>query len=212
MIGVPGAGKLWVVRKIRTWIDIVFLPSGPFTSFEYNELNQETIAEEVSENFGESIKEFPKGMYGKSVALASSGCAAAIIEGFTIHHKCSFPVNMKNQINTGELPLPELKCSRRAKRLDSWCSVKVIIIDEVYMLKVEWLSLIDKKLRQMFNSSLPFAGIPVLLSGNHRKIVLVNGKALFTLNKYFTFTNNEITLPPYGASRLSQREEKGFPL
>lgn len=80
------------------------------------------------------------------------------------------------------------------------------------MLKVEWLSftikLIDERLRQIFNANLPFAGIPILIAGDLRQIVPVNGKALFTISRYFDLTKKDFQLNQYGISSLSEREGK----
>lgn len=151
----------------------------------------------------DSISKTSKENFGKSAAFAFSGAAAGIIKGFTLHHGFSFSVTLNKRVRNGEIPLPELTESARSKLLDSWSSVKFIIVDEVYMLKVEWLSLIDEKLRQIFNSNIPFAGIPILLSGDPRQIVPVDGKPIFIIQKYFKFDQGEWKLFGIGADSLS---------
>ena len=148
-IGVPGAVKSWVSGKLRKWGDLrLNKDDPPYTSSQFAALCIEQSLDPVTENLQKSIKGLPEGIYGKSVALAFSGAAAGIIKWFTIHHGFSFPVSFNKRVREGEIPFPEFTNTARAKLLDLWGSVKILIIDEVYTLKVEWLSLIDEKLRQ----------------------------------------------------------------
>lgn len=121
---------------------------------------QENLSDPVTGSILQSINHLPKGKYGKSIALAFSGCAAGIMKGFTIHQAFSFRININKRVKTGEPPLPELRNSIPEKLLECWRSVKLIIIDEVYMLKVEWLSLINERLKQIFNSDVSLQKFP----------------------------------------------------
>lgn len=213
MIGVPGAVKSWVIGRIRTWIDIRLKENDvPHFSSESKVLSLHEVKDPVTGNVQESIKLIPEETFGKSTAFAFSGAAACIIKCYTLYHGFSFPINLNKQVEDRELLIPELIEKARTKLMVCWSSVKLIIIDEAYKLKVEWLSLIYEKLRQIFNSQFSFAGIPVLLSADAGQIVPVNGKPLFTIRKYFHFVDGDYELNKSGAVCLSQREERVFQL
>ena len=113
-----------------------------------------------------------------------SGAAAGAVKGFTIHSALKFPLNMKSSVELGTEDLPKLSASTRNALLDAWRAVKVLIINESYTLPVQCLSLIDERLRALFNISNVFGGLFVVLVGDPRQIVPVSGKPLYFFPKF----------------------------
>lgn len=91
-------------------------------------------------------------------------------------------------------------------------SVKLLIIDEVYTLSVEWLSIIDERIPHLFNPKQIFGGLPLLIVGDPRQIVPVKGKPIYAISKYFSITESWLGHTNLGLSHLIIREEKGFRL
>lgn len=58
----------------------------------------------------------------------------------------------------------------------------MLTIDEVYTIAVEWHSLIDETMRQLFNARLSLGGIPVLIVGNPQQMIPVKGKYLYSIS------------------------------
>lgn len=134
------------------------------------------------------------------------------MKGCTIHSALSFSTTLDKDVKTGNLPLPPLTTSTKNRLLKLWSSVKVLIIDEVYTLLVEWLSLIDERLRQIHDPTLPFGGLVVVLVGDPRQIVPVKGKPLYALQSYYKVIRGVATILASGSSILTQRQQKGYRL
>ena len=62
MIGVPGAGKSWIIGKIKTWIDIrLKITDLPYFSSESYTLNLIGATDPVTEKAQESIAKISEG-------------------------------------------------------------------------------------------------------------------------------------------------------
>lgn len=106
-----------------------------------------------------------------TVVLAPTGVAALNIGGQTLHSFFRFPFKIIDEAALAD---------QRKNRL--WKKVKLIIIDEISMVRADMLDGIDIILRKAQDSSQPFGGCKVLLVGdffqlppvipNHEKIVL----------------------------------------
>ena len=103
--------------------------------------------------------------------LAPTGVAALNVGGQTIHSFFRFPFKIIDE---------NALADQRKNRL--WKKVKLIIIDEISMVRADMLDGMDIILRKAQNSSEPFGGVKMLLVGdffqlppvipNHEKIVL----------------------------------------
>lgn len=123
----------------------------PFMSEDFQNIsNTQKVEDMVTKHTVEAISKFPTGTFGKSIAMSLSGAAASVVKGHTIHRALSLPISINRQVLSGELPLPTITSTAQAKLLHNWCSIKVAIIDEVFTISVEFLSLIDERMQQIF--------------------------------------------------------------
>jgi len=94
-----------------------------------------------------------------SILVAPTGVAAINIGGATCHSVFSLPFGL---VAAGD----EFKISTGARKLFSSGKVKRIIIDEVGMLRADYLDLIDKKLKLICRNKEPFGGIQMVVVGD----------------------------------------------
>jgi ATP-dependent DNA helicase PIF1 len=90
---------------------------------------------------------------GDIVCTATSGVAACLLGGMTWLKAFGIGIRMNNPD-----PNEQVKAA--------WQTVKLMIIDEISMLKAGGLGVIDERLRKIFGNDLPFGGIHILLVGN----------------------------------------------
>ena len=95
----------------------------------------------------------------KSILVAPTGVAAINIGGATCHSVFSPPFGL---VASGD----EYKVTTGARKLFGSGKVKRIIIDEVGMLRADYLDLIDKKLKHICHNKKPFGGIQVVVVGD----------------------------------------------
>jgi ATP-dependent exoDNAse (exonuclease V) alpha subunit len=91
---------------------------------------------------------------------ASTGIAATHIGGMTIHSWCG--IGIKETLNKYDLDKIAASeyISRRVRR------TKVLIIDEISMLRAETLSMVDAVCREIKQNGEPFGGIQMILVGD----------------------------------------------
>jgi len=91
---------------------------------------------------------------------ASTGLAACVIEGGTLHSWAG--------IGLGKEPAPELvkKIRRNAKIKAKWLRTKVLIIDEVSMVDGELFDKLEHVARSIRNNGRPFGGIQLVVTGD----------------------------------------------
>lgn len=212
IIGVPWAGKSWVVSKLRVYCGIRLDKNDfPAHSREHELLNLGTHSSIIN-----AVKEcvFLKqdGNYGRTAAICLSGAAAGIIGEFTIHSSLHIPVTLKREIRSEELPLPPLSQKKREELLSKWSGVKVLIIDEAYTLQIDTISIIDERLKQIFESKEPFGGLVAIMVGDPRQIIPVQGKPLYDIGYYMNLDKekNCYKFNDYGEKFLTVREQKGY--
>ena len=106
------------------------------------------------------IKEWANSVNKNCAVTAMTGCAAKLIEGRTLHSFAG--------IGLGDQDIKELLKKVRYKRKSklAWCSVEILIIDEVSMLTSELLEKLDHIAQKLRYSSKPFGGIQVILVGD----------------------------------------------
>lgn len=91
---------------------------------------------------------------------ASTGLAACLLEGTTIHSWAG--------IGLGKDPAPELvkKIKRNQKTRTKWLRTKVLIIDEISMVDGELFDKLEQVARAIRNNGRPFGGIQLVVTGD----------------------------------------------
>lgn len=91
---------------------------------------------------------------------ASTGLAACVIEGTTLHSWAG--------IGLGKEPAPELvkKIKRNAKTKSKWLRTKVLIVDEISMVDGELFDKLEQVARAIRNNGRPFGGIQLVVTGD----------------------------------------------
>ncbi len=95
------------------------------------------------------------------VIMAPTGVAAINAGGVTIHSLLQIPPGTYTSRN----PLPQERTIRKDK-LKLIRSLDLIVIDEISMVRADLMDAVDKRLREMRHSRLPFGGIQLLLIGD----------------------------------------------
>jgi ATP-dependent DNA helicase PIF1 len=101
------------------------------------------------------LKEFKKRTKKRVVITAPTGIAALNANGQTIHSLFRFGT---------DLELSNRQLDRPAKQV--LIHLDVLVIDEVSMVRADLMDKIDKRLRQVRGSSLPFAGVRLIMFGD----------------------------------------------
>jgi hypothetical protein len=96
----------------------------------------------------------------KVLLVAFTGSAAFNVGGTTIHHAFRVPFGCRL------LPYKRLASKERCKMPDSCKDLLCLIVDEVSMTGGTLLYYIHRRLQDIFESNLPFTGLPVLASGD----------------------------------------------
>jgi len=110
-----------------------------------------------------------------SVLLAAfTGKAAANIKGTTLH--CAFSIQIK-----------ESKCKNLSKpTLDKvkkmYSKLKLIIIDEISLCGSKLFRIVDHRLRQIFDDSKVFGGIPMIVLGDFKQLSPVLDKPVYDID------------------------------
>ena len=91
---------------------------------------------------------------------ASTGLAACVIEGQTLHSWAG--------IGLGKEPVPELikKIKRNAKTKQKWLRTKVLVVDEISMVDGELFDKLEAIARALRNNGRPFGGIQLVVTGD----------------------------------------------
>ena len=113
-----------------------------------------------------------KEMLGENVLVtATTGKAAALIDGATVHSAINAPVK-KKQMKELSGPALETLQARLSK-------VTHLIIDEFSMINGSFLHWIDRRCKQAKFCSEPFGGLSVLLSGDPAQLAPMGGHPLW---------------------------------
>jgi ATP-dependent DNA helicase PIF1 len=111
------------------------------------------------------IKKIVERYEGKGLCMltASTGIAAWNIGGVTLHSFGGIGLgDMKIKIAIATLNKPAKK-----EKLDDWKAVKVLIIDEISMITVKYLSKLNDVAKLVRGCPLPFGGIQVIMVGDY---------------------------------------------
>ncbi|KJZ74132.1 hypothetical protein HIM_06363 [Hirsutella minnesotensis 3608] len=110
-----------------------------------------------------------KGLSHRLLITATSGTAAAQINGITIHSACGFTkdqgaggANMAKDLDGVRLPKLAGRFIHGQSRMD-WQEKDVLVIDEVSMLGARTLHAVNEQLRRLRGSKEDFGGIPIVL-------------------------------------------------
>lgn len=94
-----------------------------------------------------------------TVLCAPTGIAAINIGGVTCHSLFGLPTGLPTEMDKRQVP-------SKMKEVFKSDTVKRIIIDEVGMLRADFLDLIDARLKLVKKNSLPFGGVQVVVVGD----------------------------------------------
>jgi PIF1-like helicase len=131
---------------------------------------------------------------------ASSGSAAAKIQGITIHSALSISRNdtgsstkqKLNQSGRDETSQPQFISEKRLQDTEMWSRRLILVIDEISMISGVLLYDIDQKCRKLGNQNMPFGGIRVVLfTGDFYQFPPVNGISLLKVVKVIEDWNPE---------------------
>ena len=91
---------------------------------------------------------------------ASTGLAACVIEGQTLHSWAG--------IGLGKEPVPELvkRIKRNAKTKSKWIRTKALVVDEISMVDAELFDKLEQIARSIRNNGRPFGGIQLVITGD----------------------------------------------
>ena len=106
----------------------------------------------LEENLGE----------GQVLAMAKTGKAATVINGSDIYNKRSglaLPVARK-------VKWTKLDSQRRMEMKQTHQNVRIVFIDEYYMLKQKYLWIINKRLQEIKGNNIIFGGVVLVLVGD----------------------------------------------
>ncbi|KJK73762.1 hypothetical protein H634G_10967 [Metarhizium anisopliae BRIP 53293] len=119
---------------------------------------------------------------------ATSGTAAARIDGITIHSACGFSkdvataAHMAKNVNGVRLPKQAERFVNGQSRMD-WQDKDVLVIDEVSMLGARTLHAVNEKLCKLRGSQQDFGGIPIVLfCGDFHQFWLVQEQSILLLS------------------------------
>eukprot|EP00040_Diaphanoeca_grandis_P037143 m.240544 g.240544 ORF g.240544 m.240544 type:complete len:303 (-) comp33764_c9_seq29:619-1527(-) len=112
---------------------------------------------------------------------ASTGAAASALDGMTLHSYISMrpssgPLNILDI-----LFYQSIKCVSRIRR------TQVLVIDEISMISADMFDCVDKIMRVLRNSNLPFGGVQLILCGDFCQLPPVNGEFCFLSETWMFF-------------------------
>ncbi len=146
---------------------------------------------------------------------ATTGKAAAIINGTTTYHTLALPVEYKKPLGLTAAALLQ----ERFKKFRKCPSKCYIVIDEMSMLGSGIFNWVDKRAREAFvNPYEPFGGASIILVGDFAQLPPVKDKALFDSNtKYqdqheghFTYMSKFKTVVILRQNMRVHKEEREF--
>lgn len=105
-----------------------------------------------------------------TVVVAPTGIAALHVGGTTCHSAFGLPLGLVSDEDWGDIR------NTVRKRFDKWSTVDRIIIDEVSMLRADYLDLIDYKLRKIRKTKQRFGGIQVIPVGDFYQLPAIVSK------------------------------------
>ena len=135
------------------------------------------------------LKQITSEHLGECVVVAPTGVAAINAEGVTIHNLFSLEIGVQNPEEPFGWKLPAAKKAILRK-------IKILIIDEISMVRCDLMDAIDRRLRSVKKSSIAFGGVQVLMFGDMMQLppVVTNdeGNVLSEFYDDFYFFNARV--------------------
>lgn len=109
-----------------------------------------------------------KGMSNRIIVTATSGTAAAQINGITIHSACNVSIDSKSRAALSR-DIDGIRLASASERFISgparmdWQDKLLLVIDEISMLGARTLFAVNEQLCKLRGSALDFGGIPIVL-------------------------------------------------
>ncbi len=103
------------------------------------------------------IETFVSSTTRKCLLVAPTGIAASRINGATIHRTFGFRQSVY---------LPTCELQLQDELIEDLAHYEVLVIDEISMVRADFLDTIDRTLQQVHGNDLPFGGIQVILVGD----------------------------------------------
>lgn len=138
-----------------------------------------------------------------TVLCAPSGIAALNIGGITCHRAFGLPLGIPAE--SDYFP------NRKVRDLFQGNTVKRIIIDEVGMLRTDYLVLINRKLQNIRGNTKPFGGIQMVFVGDFYQlepILSSNEREFFDFDSKFCFSSALWDLPTIELTEVKRQENK----
>lgn len=117
-----------------------------------------------------------KDIYSEEVVVcAPSGSAALLVGGMTAHKMFGLPIGLVTEEDVTDY-------GKTMVNLFSNNVIKKIVIDEISMLRIDYFTLIDRKLRSIKNKDIPFGGVQIVGVGDFYQldpVLSFNEEAIF---------------------------------
>ena len=110
----------------------------------------------------------------KLMLSATTGVAADIINGSTIHSLCHL-----GRGNQGDEDVGKVERMNRLHLDNSWTNCEFLVIDEMSMVGCKTLNEISTNLCSLKNSALPFGGLYVLFTGDLHQLPCIGDRSLY---------------------------------
>lgn len=139
-----------------------------------------------------------------TILCAPSGIAALNIGGITCHRAFGLPLGIPIESDYFSI-------SARVAQLFRGSAVKRIVIDEVGMLRRDYLTLISRKLQRIRGSDKPFGGIQMVMVGDFYQIepILRNDEEpYFEFDSKFSFTSPLWDFPTIELTEVKRQSNK----
>jgi len=118
----------------------------------------------------------PSGTY----VTASTGRAAVQIGGTTLHSFAGIGMGLRQGASTHDL----LRRARRPESAHRWRSARVLIIDEISMVDAETFDVLELISREIRETSEPFGGIQLVLTGDFLQLPPVSSQQQQQLSQH----------------------------
>lgn len=140
-----------------------------------------------------------------TVLCAPTGIAAINIGGVTCHSLFGLPNGLPTEMDKKQTP-------SKMKQIFTDNTVKRIIIDEVGMLRADYLDLIDTRLKLVKKNSLPFGGVQVVVVGDFYQLepIVSNAEKSMFYAQYhspFCFNSNAWDFKPALLEKVFRQEK-----
>ena len=147
------------------------------------------------------------------IVVAPTGIAAIIAGGVTIHSFFGLDLNVQGPTDHGK--------NFTEEKLDAIRACDTIIIDEVSMVRCDIVDSIDRTLKLIMNTSLPFGGKQIIFSGDMFQLppVLRAGAETEAMKEYYGTTDpfffkahvfEQMSLPTIEFVKVYRQEEQLF--